>query len=186
MNPAQFPSRTPAPGRRLFWWWGTALLFSSLALGADNMHFRGALVTEPCVVAPGDEHLALDFGNVVDKYLYQNQRSPSQVLVLHLQQCDSTLAKSFKVTFNGTQNPALPGLLALDPGSQASGLAIGLETAEGRPWPLNQPGAGQALVAGDNQIEVRAYLQGEPAALANRSIEKGPFTAPATFRLDYE
>lgn len=179
-------SRTRATSGRPFWLLGIALLFSSLAQGADNMHFHGALVAEPCVVAPGDEHLTLDFGNVVGKYLYQNQRSPSQTVVLHLSQCDLSVAKGLKVTFSGTPNPVLPGLLALEPGSQARGIAIGLETAEGRPWPLNQAGAVQVLVPGANQINVRAYLQGEPAALANRSIKEGPFTAVATFRLDYE
>lgn len=186
MNAYPHISRTRAAGLWTFWNIGVALLFSTLAQGAENMHFGGALVAEPCVVAPGDEHLTLDFGNVVDKYLYQNQRSPSQAVILHLNQCDLGVAKNIKVTFSGMSSQVLPGLLALDPSSQARGIAIGLETAGGRPWPLNLAGADQALVPDTNLIEVRAYLQGEPAALANRSIEHGAFTAVATFRLDYE
>ncbi|EKN6076319.1 type 1 fimbrial protein, partial [Yersinia enterocolitica] len=43
-------------------------------LAADNMRFHGALVAEPCTIRPGDDAISLNFGTVVDKYLYSNQR----------------------------------------------------------------------------------------------------------------
>lgn len=163
-----------------------ALLFSLLAQGADNMRFHGALVAEPCVIPPGEESIRLDFGTVIDKYLYLNQRTHGQSFQLHLTECDISLGNTLKVTFSGMENPALPGMLALDGASQASGIAIGLESAEGKALPLNKSGQGYLLLSGDNVIELKAFVQGEPAALASQSIEKGPFGAVATFSLEYE
>ncbi|CAI8791694.1 fimbrial protein [Pseudomonas serboccidentalis] len=163
-----------------------ALLLSLCAHAADNMRFHGALVAEPCVIPPGEENIKLDFGTVIDKYLYLNQRTHGQSFQLHLTECDLSLGNMLKITFSGVESPALPGLLALDGASQASGIAIGMETADGRALPLNKSGQRYPLLAGDNLIELKAYVQGEPQALANQSIEKGPFQAVAMFSLEYE
>lgn len=162
------------------------LLLSLLAQGADNMRFHGALVAEPCVIPPGEEAIKLDFGTVIDKYLYLNQRTQGQLFRLHLTECDVNLGNTLKVTFSGMESPALPGMLALDGASQASGIAIGLETAYGKALPLNKSGKGYPLLGGDNVIELKAFVQGAPDALASQSIEKGPFSAVATFSLEYE
>lgn len=162
------------------------LLCSSPVMAADNMRLHGALVAEPCVIPPGDETVVLDFDTVIDKYLYLNTRTPGQTFELHLAQCDLSLGKTVRVTFSGKESTALPGLLALNVGSQASGIAIGMETTQGEPLAINKPGKAQALVSGTNILTARAYVQGEPEALKHNSIERGPFSAVATFSLDYE
>nr|WP_236720708.1 fimbrial protein [Serratia marcescens] len=150
------------------------------------MRLHGALVAEPCVIPPGDETLVLDFDTVLDKYLYLNTRTPGQAFALNLTQCDLSLGRTVKVTFNGTESIALPGMLALDGGSQANGIAIGMETPEGQPLPVNKAGKAQALVSGTNILTIHAYVQGEPDALARKMITRGPFSATATFSLEYE
>ncbi|CAI1045078.1 Fimbria A protein precursor [Serratia entomophila] len=165
---------------------GVALLLSPLATGADNMRFHGALVAEPCVIPPGEENIQLDFGTVIDKYLYLNQRTHGQQFALHLAECDLSLGATVRVRFSGNENPHLPGLLALAGGSQASGIAIGMETPEGKPLPLNQSGQKYPLAKGDNLLTFKAYVQGEPEAIAKETIERGPFSAVATFSLEYE
>jgi type 1 fimbria pilin len=165
---------------------GLALLLSQPLPAAENMRFYGALVAEPCVIPPGDETIVLDFDTVIGKYLYLNTRTPGQAFALHLAQCDLSLGKTVKVTFNGTENSALPGMLALDGSSQASGIAIGMETPAGQPLPVNKAGQAQALVSGSNTLTIQAYVQGEPDALANKAIARGPFSATATFSLEYE
>lgn len=162
------------------------LLALSGAAQADNVRLHGALVAEPCVIAPGDESVHLDFGTVIDKYLYTNVRTHGQAFDIHLTECDLSLGKTVKVTFSGTENPNLKGLLAIEGGSQAYGIAIGMETQAGQPLPLNKIGGGQRLVSGSNTLTVLAYVQGEPGAIANQSIERGPFSAIATFSLEYE
>lgn len=163
-----------------------AMFAFSSAMAADNVHLYGALVAEPCVIPPGDEEIQLDFGTIVDKYLYQNIRTLGQPFEIRLVECDISLGKTVKVTFTGMENTALPGLLAIDAGSGAKGIAIGLETLEAKPLPLNKSSADYVLQAGNSLIALKAYVQGEPQAIANRTIGYGPFNAVATFSLEYE
>lgn len=162
------------------------LLALSCAVQADNVRLHGALVAEPCVIAPGDENVRLDFGTVIDKYLYTNVRTHGQPFEIHLKECDLSLGKTVKVTFSGTENSSLKGLLAIEGSSLASGIAIGMETQGGQPFPLNKAGEGHWLASGDNTLTLMAYVQGEPEAIARRTIERGPFSAITTFRLEYE
>lgn len=162
------------------------LMAFSGAVQADNVRLHGALVAEPCVIAPGDESVKLDFGTVIDKYLYANERTHGQAFAIRLTECDLSLGKTVKVTFSGMENPSLKGLLAIDGGSRAAGIAIGMETQAGQPLPLNKIGGGYRLVSGSNTLTVLAYVQGEPEAIARRTIERGPFSAIATFSLEYE
>lgn len=162
------------------------VLISLTAQSADNMRFHGALVAEPCVIPPGEENIQLDFGTVIDKYLYLNQRTHGMAFTVHLAECDLSLGNMVKVTFSGNENPNLPGLLALAASSTASGVAIGMETPEGKALSLNKPGSGYPLQAGDTQLTIHAYVQGEPVALEEHKIGLGSFSAITTFALEYE
>ncbi|HIE1345158.1 TPA: fimbrial protein [Serratia marcescens] len=148
--------------------------------------YRGSLVAEPCTLLPEDEDILLDFGTVIDKYLYLNTRTHSKPFQLHLIDCDTSLGKTVKMTFSGTESIALPGLLALDGSSEAKGVAIGLETQDGQALALNQQSRGHEISDGNNVITLQAYVRGEPEAITNKSIERGMFTAVATFNLEYE
>lgn len=148
--------------------------------------YRGSLVAEPCTLLPEDENILLDFGTVIDKYLYLNTRTHSKPFQLRLTDCDISLGKTLKMTFSGPENAALPGLLALDGGSQASGVAIGMETPEGQPLPLNTQTGAYPLSDGNNVITLQAYVRGEPEAIKNKAIGRGAFSAIATFTLEYE
>lgn len=152
----------------------------------NNVHLHGALVAEPCVIPPGSEEIPVDFGTVIDKYLYQNTRTLGQSFEIQLTECDITLGKTVTVAFTGAENTQLPGLLAIDGASEATGIAIGLETQAAEPLPLNQPSDKYALQAGSNTLVLKAYVQGEPKAITDHSIGRGDFTATATFNLEYE
>ncbi len=156
------------------------------AAAEENMRFHGTLVAEPCVIPPGEEEIQLDFGTIVDKYLYLNTRTHSQPFALHLAECDLSLGNTVSITFSGTENAKLPGLLALDGGSSASGVGIGLETQEGKALPLNSASEKFRLSAGSNMINLQAYVKGEPEAIQNKSIGRGTFSAVTTFTLEYE
>lgn len=165
-----------------------------LAIGAsgvsdaadNNVYLHGALVAEPCVIPPGDEEIALDFGTIIDKYLYQNTRTLSQPFTIHLEECDLSIGKTVKVKFTGTENVSLPGLLAIDAASEATGIAVGLETGEGQALPLNQNSGSYVLQDGNTILTMKAYVQGEPQAIAQQRIGRGVFSAVATFNLEYE
>ncbi|WP_118987437.1 fimbrial protein [Photorhabdus sp. CRCIA-P01] len=153
---------------------------------ADNMLFHGALVKEPCTIKPGDEDIQLDFAAISEKYLYLHGRTNSESFLLRLSGCDMSVGKSIKLTFSGMENPQLPGLLALSAGSQAAGIAIGIETVEGKRLSLNKAGDAYPLKEGENLIVLQAYVQAEPTALANQTITRGTFHAIATFNLNYD
>ncbi|MGU9756062.1 fimbrial protein [Serratia marcescens] len=157
-----------------------------MAADENNVYFHGALVAEPCVVPPGDEEIQLDFGTIIDKYLYLNTRTPGQKFEIHLEECDLSLGNMVTVTFKGTENTALPGLLAIDGSSEATGIAIGLETSEAKPLPVNEESGKFLLQEGGNVIGLKAYVQGEPKAIETQAVGRGPFNAVATFNLEYE
>lgn len=165
---------------------GLILALSPCTYATGNVVMRGALVTEPCVIAPGDETIQLDFGSIVDKYLYLNQRTHGEEFQLRLSDCDLSMGNSVRVSFSGTESLELPGLLAIDASSQAKGIAIGLETLEGKAIPFNKSGGNYNLEAGKNSISIKAYIRGEPKALTQQDFKFGGFNAVATFGLEYE
>lgn len=161
-------------------------LFCAPTQAAENLAFRGTLVNAPCTLRPGDEAIELNFGTLVNKFLYSNTRTPSQPFSLHLDDCDTAVATGVKLTFIGTENSSLPGLLALDASSAARGVAVGMETAAGQALPLNVQGSTTPLTPGNMAIALQAYVQAEPVAQANLGIVPGAFTATATFALEYQ
>lgn len=140
---------------------------------------------EACTLRPGDEAITLELWDLTSKYLYINTRSVGRRFQLHLQECDTTISDSVTITFGGTGNPELPGLLALDAGSGASGIGVGLETLGDKPLPVNSVSDRQVLSDGSNVIELKAYVQGEPAAIRDQTIGHGAYTVTSTFTLDY-
>ncbi|MBC3379045.1 fimbrial protein [Serratia fonticola] len=173
--------------------WGVAmllltapLLMATPAQAVDNLAFKGTLVNAPCTLRAGDDNIALDFETVIDKYLYSDTRTPSRTFSLHLDDCDTSVMTGVKLTFTGTESMGLPGLLALDATSVARGVAIGMETAGGQALPLNVQGSTTPLTPGNMVIALRAYVQAEPAAQSSLGIVRGPFTATATFALEYQ
>jgi type 1 fimbria pilin len=89
------------------------------------------------------------------------------------------------ILFGGVENRALPGLFALDGGSGASGIGLGLETLSDKPVPVNKVGDEQTLTPGNNVIDLKAYVQGEPDALRDKTIGHGTYRVTSTFTLDY-
>ncbi|MFC0228823.1 fimbrial protein [Serratia aquatilis] len=163
-----------------------ALLITPVAQAVDNLAFKGTLVNAPCTLRPGDEAVVLEFGSVIDKYLYRYTRTPSRAFSLHLDDCDTSVMTGVKLKFSGTESVPLPGLLALGGTSVARGVAIGMETQGGQALPLNVSGPVTQLTAGNMVLWLQAYVQAEPQAQSSRGIVPGPFSATATFALDYQ
>lgn len=149
---------------------------------ASNVSLRGVLVEEACLLTAQNANILLDFGTTVDKYLYINTRTHGKLLELKLTDCDLSLGTTVVVSFQGSESLALPGLLAVN---SNKGIAIGLEAMDGTALPLNKPGRSYQLNAGTTIVSIKAYIQGEPKALANKSIQRGPISATASFLLNY-
>lgn len=156
------------------------------AEGDNNVKFHGTLVNEPCVIPAGEENISLSFGTVAEKMLYAHTRTPGSAFAIHLTNCNTKIAKTVRVRFGGRESGALPGLLAPDADSEAGGIAIGLEMADGSALKLNTASRQQVLSDGENVIRLSAYVAGEPRALADRGLKEGAFRATGTFTLAYE
>ncbi len=77
--------------------------------------------------------------------------------------------------------------MALDAGSQATGVAVGIESISGAAIKINSGSYTQGLYTGNNNdLRFQAYVRAEPVALQNKSIVLGSWAASATFKLDYE
>lgn len=164
----------------------TNLPTARLASAEYNVRLHGALVALPCVIPPGEENIVLNFGSVITKYLYANGRTKGEKFGIHLTHCDTSIANSVKVMFSGNEDGVLTGLLGLNAGSQAEGVAIGMETESGQFLPLNTPSSYRDINDGDNNLIFKAYVQGYPERVENGNITVGDFVASATFWLYYE
>ncbi|KTL62723.1 fimbrial protein [Photorhabdus laumondii subsp. laumondii] len=166
------------------------LLSISSVCNADKyesiVRIKVNVLREACNIQPGDDAITVDFDTVFGKHLYQNERSHSKAFSIHLINCDVTRAREVNIKFLGKENNELPGLLAFQPGSQASGAAVGIESLAGEPISINKTVKKYSLNNGNATLDFKAYVQGEPSAIRNHSIVFGKFSAISTFMLDYE
>ncbi|EGR4451750.1 type 1 fimbrial protein [Vibrio cholerae] len=146
------------------------------------MTITAEVVGQPCSLRPGDEIIPVDFGNINNKDLLRDGRTPSRSFQLHLEECDPTIADSVKVTFSGVPSEDAT-LLALSGDSKAKGIAIGLEQG-GQALPVNKPSRALTLAKGPNVLDFAAYVQLLPSAQAGGT--PGAFNATANFTLDYD
>ncbi len=161
------------------------LLLNDKVSAADNVIFTGDLVAEACSLRPGDDAITLDMSDVSSQYLYANSRTVGKRFRIHLEGCDTRISDAVTTTFSGRESIELPGLLKLDASSVAAGIALGIETPANVPLLLNATSDEQSLSDGNNIIEFKAFIKGEPRALADKTIRAGAFAATSTFILSY-
>lgn len=165
-------------------------IFPSLAQAANSndIQYSGTLIALPCTVDPIYENFGVDFGgNINAKDLIDGQRRYSKEDILfHLTDCDTSLGSTISAKFSGVSTTA-NGLLNVDASSEASGIAVGLETPSGRPLPINgtQVAPVMPITPGEMTIRVRSYLQAVEGATVV-SMTPGFFTATLTYTLVYE
>ncbi|WP_166490844.1 fimbrial protein [Cronobacter turicensis] len=159
---------------------------NSACAGEDNVHFSGALVSEPCTIPDADMDIKLDFSSIIKKSLYQYQRTMSKPFSVHLQDCDPSLMSTVSITFQGTADEELADMLQLDASSSAKGIAIGLELADGTPLALNKASPWTQLNAGNNILTFNAFVQAQPTSILNNTLMAGDFTAISSFVISYQ
>ncbi|ECV4898108.1 fimbrial protein SteF, partial [Salmonella enterica subsp. enterica serovar Kentucky] len=102
---------------------------------------------------------------------------------LSLQDCKTALANGVLVAFQGVEDSTLPGLLALEPSSEASGFAIGVETVAQQPVSINATeGTAFVLKEGITTINLQARLQ----KYAGEEVMPGEFSGSATVSFEYQ
>jgi|SRR5690606_2348629 len=161
-----------------------AITIPSVTAAPLDVNITGEVVSAPCKIRAGDENLMVDLGAVVDKYLYINTRTEGTPFTLHLENCNTTTWRTVKLTFNGTANSAMPALLNV---TGVNGIGVGIETMGTITalLPLGTASTPQILST-TTMLNFKAFVQGEPQALINKTITRGSFSAVATFLLEYQ
>lgn len=164
------------------------LLSMSSIANADTsatITYSGNLVALPCSIEPGMDNLYVDMGITDTKSLYRYTRTAAREIQFVLGDCDPKIYSTVSAIFSGTTNAE--GLLMFSPGSTAQGAGIGLEYLDGRPIGVGDGKAyGVPLREGNMTIRLKAYVQAESMALANKTIVPGTYDAILTYTLSYE
>lgn len=161
----------------------SGLLLCSAAHSTD-VEVKGQLVFEPCTLSQASENISLPFGTIVKNYFYTADRTPPEPFSIELINCDTGIGSGAFVTFRGVESKALPGLLVPDNGT-LPGLAVGIETPEGKSLPLNKTSPAYALSDGTTTLNFQGYVQAEPDAVKDKTLTTGPLSATATFEITY-
>ncbi len=163
------------------------LSFSVIASAEDNtgrMHLYGTLLElPPCNINNGD-NIEVDFNSTGAKDLYNNGRTWDRYFTIDLEDCETSNYGLVSVTFTGPESTELPGYLQME--NASTGAAIGIAEQDGTFLGLNKTSTVTRLTNGNVALVFRAFLQGEPTALANHSIRLGEFRATSLFILTYE
>lgn len=156
----------------------------SPANAADNLQIKGTLVNEPCVLEPTGNTLAIDFRTVIKKGLYKDKRTPAIPFTIRLTECDTSIGKEVMITLKGDESTALPGMLSPG-GSGGTGIAIGIETPDKTPVPVNKETFAFSLQDGLTEIHLQTFVEAEPDAIKNQTLIAGDFSATATINVSY-
>lgn len=160
--------------------------FSAVAAPDDtaNVKLHGTLLElPPCTINNGD-NIIVEFGPTGAKDLYDNTRTFSRPFTILLEDCDTTDYGLVSVEFQGTESPELKGYLQMDSGD--TGAAIGITEQDNTFLGLNKMSTPKNLTEGSVALNFKAFLQGEPTALNNHTIQLGEFRATSTFILMYQ
>lgn len=163
---------------------GLLLLAQSAGVSAqDNVHITGNLLNKSCqLVVQGGLLAEVHFPTISNKDLISQGRSDKMPMVFQLENCKGPAAYSVKVTLTGTEDTEQPGFLALDPGSIAQGVGIGIEKdGADQVFINNTDGASFVLSNGNNTLNFKTWIQ----AKSGRNVTFGEFTATATATFEY-
>lgn len=164
---------------------GGALLsgFAGMANAADGtINFNGSLTADACTVDAGSADQTVDLGKVAVTAFSAGagtKASPTK-FSLNLTDCPATVT-SAQVKFDGTSDEINPNLLALDSGSDATGVGIEIADKSGTAIPVHQASSDYPLVAGDNTIDFVARYVSTAA-----NVTAGTANATSEFTLNYK
>lgn len=158
--------------------------------GSGRIHFTGTVINAPCSIAPGDEDINVDLGQVANKVLEAgNKYSRNVNYTIHLQDCSLSAAKvsdvdypavsKVTVKFGGAGDSKNGDLLANTGGAQGAG--IRLIDANGALLKVGDTSSAISLTDGDNDLTFAARLEAN-----GDKVKVGPVKGQATYALNYK
>ncbi|MFU2316893.1 fimbrial protein [Rahnella sp. PCH160] len=148
--------------------------------GHGTIHFTGSITDAPCSIAPESVDQTIPLGEVSNVVLKDSGRSDPALFKILLTQCDTTTLKDVDVIFSGSPSTGNKDLLGIT--GSASGASIALIDGSGSPIILGEKTKARPIVAGSNELDFSAFLQGDGASA---TIVPGSFSSVANFTLSY-
>ncbi|NDJ55759.1 type 1 fimbrial protein [Enterobacteriaceae bacterium 4M9] len=167
----------------------SAPVWAAGEIQGGEITFTGTVVGLPCLIETESENFDVPFGQIGLRDLYGagSTRATPVPFSIKLKDCTTAVSNAVTVTFGGMANASMAEYLAVDVTSEAKGIAIGIQEASGGDLiPLNQASAPQEITGLTAELKYEAFVQGEDAALADRTITTGNFTATASYTLNYQ
>ncbi|MEL0552569.1 MULTISPECIES: fimbrial protein [Enterobacteriaceae] len=159
--------------------------------GRADVVFNGNLLDRPCHV---------DTASLTQDVTFREAAAPlfwiwpakgyEEPLRIGLVNCyASSLGKVVRLTFRGPGETDLPGYLAVS-GVNAGRLGIGILDTDGRSLlklgDAHHQGAGDVVTGKTLMLNFRVFTQATPAAIAQKSVVPGDYSAMVTFELNYQ
>lgn len=156
-------------------------------IGGD-LNFKGTVMAHGCSIVPSSKNITVDFSQISTHTLYMEGKSQPKAFVIELKDCSTAVFDSVTVTFSGTENANMSDRLAITPLAphSASGIGIGFEESNGTAILLNTPTTAVAISDATMQLNFKAFVEGEPDALSNKTLQTGAFQATANYTLNYQ
>lgn len=155
--------------------WGGAP--SSLTDATVTFHVQ--VVSSPCHFQDNTEFV-VEMGETATRTLQTQRYGDWHTFTLGFTECNIDTFQNIAIQFLGTEDTHLPGRLALDSGSGAKGVAIGIYYGNNL-LAINNNSAWIPLQVGDNTLPFSARIE----RTADNTLQSGDYTATAHFKLSY-
>ncbi|WP_047303678.1 fimbrial protein [Pseudomonas fluorescens] len=156
------------------------LIFSAHSTWADDVRldFSGRLIVPACALTVENPEQTVKLPESNKKELMSSGKS--RATPFHITVTTCATATKLNIRFEGQEEPLLSGALAIN--GNASGVAIGLESAADKPIAINTDTLTHTLSGvAQERLSFNAYL----VKLKGKAIEGGSFSAVANFELTY-
>lgn len=169
---------------------------TAMAQGSGEIHFQGTIIDAPCSISADTADQTVDLGQISNTALVAGGASPERAFTIKLEECnwapvaegEEAVNRKVAVTFGGTQNAAMDGILQVsgfgDDYAYANNVGIELLNA-GQKITLDTPLDQVDLVSGANEMTFGARVRGADDSTVD-TIPLGSFDGLATFALAYE
>lgn len=147
-----------------------------------EVQFKGELVNSACGLAASSSPLLVDFGQITTSSLKDKKHAGNVRKDIELQGCDTTVAKSVKVTYNPNTADTKDTTLAAFTSGTATGAGIGLTDSGNQPVKWGVASTSVNLVDGAVKIPFVAYVK----ANSDEAVTPGTFQSSINFKIDYQ
>lgn len=164
-------------------------------VGNGSVTFKGNIIDAPCSIHPESVNQEVELGQIASASLKGGGKSTPRFFNIKLENCSlemedtetpgnqgrETVANTVSIMFGGPEANTAKDLLAISGDAKGAGVAI--ENMLGERVVLGETASAQTLVAGENTLQLSAYLMGLGDDTA---IAAGSFRAVTNFTLVYQ